>query len=171
LAQASSSGNLKLKAQLAAMKDSAAAKGNRLADLEASQAELRAQLRSLQIRFEKTKKELDKNLGENERLKVFLQEADNAALQLELEVGKATQNEKTVDEQEETIQLLAKEVKELKGQVLHLTKQLELAVEDLEVEAAQTERFTNCFMDLSERIGDRETDDNDQIRASGFTFA
>jgi hypothetical protein len=94
---------------------------------------------------------------------MLLQQADQAAMQLEIEVSKATQNEQTISEQQKAISMLTAESKDLRVQIVYLTKQLELAVADLEVEAKQTEHFTKSFLDLSRRLQDRE-DNNGQIQ-------
>jgi chromosome segregation ATPase len=154
--------NAFLHAQLAAMQDGANEKSSRMTELESSLAELRAQLRSQQMRFEKMKREWSGANDEVERLTRLLEEADGAAMQLELENGAAKTNERKVVEQEQTILALNADCRELQMQVMNLTKQLELAVADLETEAKQTERFTACFLDLSHKLEDH-TDGDVQI--------
>ena len=138
----------------------------RLNEFESSHAEMRTQIRSLQIRFEKARSECNKAEAESKRLHVLLQEADNAAMQLELEASRTTELDRKNSENESTIALLSAECKELKLQVMYLTKQLELAVADLETEAKQTEHFTNCFLNLSTRLQDRT--DLDQIQEQNY---
>jgi chromosome segregation ATPase len=152
-----------LRAQIAKTLEGSEGKASRVAQLEASQAETKAQIRSLQIRCEKAKDEYSEAQAENMRLKMLLQQADQAAMQLEIEVSKATQNEQTISEQQKAISMLTAESKDLRVQIVYLTKQLELAVADLEVEAKQTEHFTKSFLDLSRRLQDRE-DNNGQIQ-------
>lgn len=152
-----------LRAQIAKTLEGSEEKASRVAQLEASQAETKAQIRSLQIRCEKAKDEYSEAQAENMRLKMLLQQADQAGMQLEIEVSRATQNEQTISEQQKAISMLTAESKDLRVQIVYLTKQLELAVADLEVEAKQTEHFTKSFLDLSRRLQDRE-DNNGQIQ-------
>ena len=123
---------------------------------------MRAQLRSQQMRFEKMKKEWSAANDEVSRLTRLLEEADGAAMQLELENSAAKDCERRVIDQEHTIVALNMECRELKMQVMNLTRQLEMAVADLETEAKQTERFTACFLDLSHRLEDH-TDGDVQV--------
>jgi len=144
-----------LHAQVEAMREGGEEKACRVTELEASLAEMRAQLRSQHMRFEKMKVEWSAANDEVERLACLLEEADGAAMQLEVENSAAKANEARAIEQEQVILSLNVECSDLRMQVMNLTKQLELAVADLETEAKQTERFTTCFLDLSHRLEDQ----------------
>jgi chromosome segregation ATPase len=155
--------NAALKAHVQASQRGLDGSAARLAELEALNDDLRALTNSLQIRLEKASDDLAEAKAENKRLMSLIQEADHAGFELERQAILLTESQQKVRNQEDRIAQLLAEIKELKTQVKYLTKQLEMAVEDLETEARQTERFTNTFIDWSQRFNDVNCDSNESV--------
>eukprot|EP00961_Rhodomonas_salina_P183915 2482848-Rhodomonas_salina.2 len=93
--------------------------------------------------------------AQSERLLALQRTADELPelrAELKAERVKVTTVVQREAEQETTITELRGETDVLRQQVVALTKQLEVAVTELESEALATNRFTRCFLDISNRI-------------------
>ena len=166
--QRMASQNSTLLADLAALKEEHDKKVLGLSASEALQAEMQTNIKSLHLQIQNMQEHLGTALSDKDRLQMLLQEADTAALQLQLDVNRAADAEAKIITQDKTIKDLSAECNELKMQVMFLTRQLELAVADLETEAKQTEQFTNSFLNLSQSLQPRC--DKEPMSAFEFNF-